>query len=1290
MKIVVAKFSRSLCLVLGAVLALSVPGMAQSTRGAMSGSVTDPTGAVVPGAKVVALNEANGAKSETVSTSSGDYNFPELAVGDYTITTTASGFSNAVATGVVVTVNTTTALNVVLKVGAQTENVTVDASGQRLETVTSDIGGTISNKQIEDLPLSLAAGVGGLRSPETFVFLLPGTTGPGTGTSGNTGNGVFFSRLSGGQAYGAEVLLDGASIQRSENGSSFDETSPSIEALQEFKVTTSTPSAEFGRTTAGIESFTVKSGANAFHGTGYAIVKNRVFDANSWFNDGYKAQDCVGVSEVSCTYSKPQDSKYDYGGTFSGPVRIPHIYNGKDRTFFLFAYEKYQLHLGGVTVSTVPNAAERGGNFSDILGGPVPGGTTVAGIPYNVLVNPCTGSPVLYNQVFDPTTSVQLSPGVFCRTPYLNNSIPTANFSTAAQKLFAGLPLPNQAPTSTDVFGYNGNYSYAAVAPNINTTYTIRIDQNISDKSKIFATYSTRQNFKLTAPPDFPEPFNNAGYIQTFTTHYSRAGWDYNFTPTLLNHVNLGYNRTNSVNLSANLNSTLTASSAGVANDNSVFYPLIVFPSPDQPSTLGQQQNGQNLDNGVRGNDSVSWEKGRHSLKFGIDVRFQQYSVIDYNQDTLNFYRDQTSGVSNSCCGSGNPVASFLLGEVGNGSQAVFNDHPRWNSHYIAGFVEDDFKVSSNLTLNLGIRYDVDAPRHEALSRTSELSLTAPDAAAGGLPGALVFGTNCNCNSSWTNTWYKDIAPRIGFAYVLPGTNNKMVLRGGGALLYGPLQYNDFGASMALGYNQSRDFFQGQTATTGGAFTPAFRLDSNSPADPTNPTVGYPNVSYAPSTDPTQLTAPNGPGSFDAVGGEVIQKKNGRPSMTDNWSLQLQDEVAQDLIFTIGYVGQVAQNLRSGDLSNINNISTSYFGMGDHLNDSSYLIPLGGSNSGVNAPYSTFEGEVGQALRPFPQYDYIQGDCCLENLGHSSYNAMLVSLNRRFRQGFNLQASYTWSKTLTDADSTIPFSYVSGNQLEQGQGSGNLKLDKAVSAQDTHQQFSLSYLYQLPFGKGRKFLNDNRALDLLIGGWQVGAIQRYQSGQPIGFGCASGIPYYQNCITFTQGPDAPNGAYASAAYKKNKNGPSYFNQESWFKPAYRAPFTNSTTDPGVPMAEAGFVDQNREGPNWPRPYTTDCGDQAAGNFCSSYPFQFGNISRETESVTGPLYKAEDVSLIKDFHLTSKVAFQLKGEAFDVFNRHRMGLPNLTPSASTGTAAFGVPTFTDYGPRNMQVTGRISF
>ena len=1273
--------------------------LAQSVRGELAGSISDATGAVIPGATITAVSPASGGKNVTTATSAGLYRFPDMPIGTYTVTASAPGFTTKISTGVQVQVNSTTALNIQLQAGATSDTVTVDASAPTIDSESSEIGGTVSNKQITDLPLSLALGVNGMRSPETFEFLIPGTTGPGSATQSNSGNGVFFARLAGGQAYGNETLLDGASVQRSENGSSFDETSPSIEALQEFKVTTSTPSAEFGRTTSGITSFSIKSGTNDFHGTGFAIVKNRAFDANNWFNDGYKATQCVGVSELNCAYSKPADSKYDYGGTFTGPVKIPHLYNGKDRTFFLFAWENYKYTTGGVVNSTVPTAAERQGDFSDVLGSAIPGGSTYPGIPYQVLLNPCTGTPLLYNQVFDPRTSTQVSNGVFCRTPFANNTI-TSPMSSAAQKLLAGLPLPNQTPLTTNVFGYINNYAVSGTRLITNTTYTIRIDQNFGDRNKIFATYDTRQNFALEGIPNFPEPYNDNGYPQLFTTHYTRGGWDYTISPTLLNHLNVGYNRTNSVNVGATYGTSDTASSAGITNDYSKFFPLIVFPSPDQPSTWGQQQNGDNIDNGSRINDSVSWTKGRQSIKAGVDFRYQQYSVIQYNQDTLNFYRDQSAGLSNACCGSGSPIASFLMGEVGNGFQAVYNSHPRWNSHYWALFFEDDLKLTKNLTVNLGVRYDVDVPRREALNRSSEFSMTAPDTAAGNIPGALVFGTNCHCNSAWAETWYKDIAPRVGFAYVLPGTNGKAVIRGGGAILYGPLQYSDFGGSMALGYNQNRSFYsvQNAAANTGGAFTPAFRLDSSSTSDPTNSSVGFPNVSYAPNLDPTQLTAQNGPGSFSPVAGEVILHQNGRPSMTDNWSLQLQDELAPDLIFTLGYIGQEAQNLHSGFLSNINNINPSLFSLGDKLSVPGYFLPLGGTSNGTNAPYSSFTGALGQALRPFPQYDYIAGDCCLENLGHSSYHAAVVSLARRLRNGLNLQASYTWSKILTDADSAIPFSYITnngGSGLRQGQGAGDLRLEKAVGTQNLADQFSLSYLYQLPFGRGRKWANSSRALDLLIGGWQVGGIQRYQSGSPISFGCASGIPYYQNCITYTAGPASGGGRdFTSAAYKTKKNGPSFFNQQSWFKQAYRIAGTAGSADPGVPESNAAFIDQNSElGPV--RHFTPACAAFTCGTPCSFDPFSLGNIARVTSAVTGPIYLSEDLSVIKDFHLYDRITFQLKGEAFDVFNRHRMALPDTSPGdfctvGGTGCTGFGIPTAVDYGPRSMQVTGRITF
>jgi Carboxypeptidase regulatory-like domain len=1264
--------------------AITVPSFAQSTRGELAGNVTDTSGAVVVGVKVVATGVDNGTKSDTVTTSSGAYRFPELQIGRYNVTFSAPGFSSTTDKGVLVTINSTSALNVVLKPGAVTESLTVDASAPTIQTESSEVGGTISQQQIEDLPLSLAAGVNGLRSPEVFAFLVPGTTGPGTGAAGNSPNGVFFSRLAGGQAYGSEVVLDGASITRSENGSSFDETSPSIEALQEFKVTTSTPSAEYGRTTAGFESFSTKSGTNSFHGTAYAIIKNAAFDANNWFNNGYEATRCTpGEPDYLCAYSRPQDSKFDYGGTFSGPVWIPKLYHGKDRTFFLFSWEQYKYNRTGVVQSTVPTGDEKNGDFSALLtlqGAPVPTSYT----------NPCTGDVVLQNQIFDPSTTRLGPTGILCRDPFPNNQVPTS--SAAGTGLVKGLPDPNQTATLNLPYGFTNNYVVSSPFPQENTTITVRIDQALTEKSKIFGSYSSRDNVTVEAPPALPGPYNWNGWPQDFQTHYTRAGWDYSITPTLLNHLNIGYNRTNSKNFANNLNSAVNLTSVGAPNFYSTAFPHVCFDGLDAYSCWGQTNNGDNIDNGLRSNESLNWVKGRHSLKFGVDYRHQQYSVIQENIPYLSFLHSETDYAATATCPqcqSGNSLASLLLGQVDYSNQTVYNHNSRWNSQYVAGFVQDDFKVKPSLMLNIGVRYDIDFPRHEANDFTSAFNYTAPDTAAGGLPGALEFGTNCNgCNSAWAKTWYKDIAPRVGFAYQLPGTNGKAVLRGGGAIIYGPLQYSDFGSSMVLGYSQFRQIGSNYTGPgTAGGFTPAFQLDTGYD--------GFSPSNFAPSTDPTQLTG--GPGVFNSVGGEVIKPSFGRPSMTSSWSLQIQDELAQDLIFTLGYLGQSSQNLHSGDLSNDNNNNPSTFALGDKLNDVQFAIQTQGGTSvtGVQAPYSTFLGNLGQALRPYPQYDYIAGDCCLENLGHSSYEAMIVSLNRRFRQGFNLQVAYTWSKNLTDADSTIPFSYTSNRS--QTQNSMDFKQEKSVSIQNTPQQLSISYLVQFPFGKGRRYLNSNRALDMVVGGWELGGIQRYQSGQPIDFGCATGIPYYQNCIRFTRGPAANPGGLASDAFRKNKNHPSIFNGESWFKQAYRPVGQLSPSDPGTPYSDAAFVDQNREGhaqfnnsSYWLRTSSPGCNDG-----CSFDPFSFGTgIPRVTEEVSGPMYLSEDFSLLKNFAITEKVKFQFKAEAFDIFNRHRMALPDVQPSdfltGAPFAGGFGVPGGTDYGPRNLQFSGRVNF
>jgi hypothetical protein len=1299
-------------------LTIPVLTFAQSTRGELAGNVTDSTGAVITGAKVVAVGIDTGVTNETVTTSAGGFHFPELAIGRYNVTVTAPGFSATVSKGVLITINSTSALNVTLKPGAVSETISVDASAPAIESETSDISGTISQQQIEELPLAVDAGVGGLRSPETFSFLVPGTTGPGTGggqsTTGLNNNGVFFAKLSGGQSYGAEVMLDGGSITRSENGSSFDETSPSIEALQEFKVTTSSPSAEFGRTTAGFESFATKSGTNLFHGGGYTIIRNAAFDANQWESNGnYKYYACTGNNNLNVSpgcggYIRQQDSKYDYGVTLGGPVRIPNpfkrdkdFYNGKDKTFFFFAWENFKWTLGGSNVATVPTTAEQGGDFSALLtegGGPTTQGT--------LRTNPCTGLPILQNQIFDPATQnstiTATNPtGIPCALPFAGNIIPPGRISGAAKALMAGLPAPNQTALINYPWGFYNNYAQGSVAPITNTTYTVRIDETLTQKSKIYGSYSSRDNFSQHGTPNLPQPFNDTSYPQDFETHYTRLGWDFTVTPTILNHMNVGYNRTNSKNFAQTIGAGRTLTTAGAPDFYSTSFPIVNFDGFDSYSPWMIGQGGDNIDNGLRFNDSVSWQKGRHSFKFGVDWRHQQYTVIDVNIPNLTFYHGETSAaaVGGNYLASGNSFASFLLGADAVASQTVFNHNPRWNSHYYALFFQDDVKVTPTLTLNLGLRWDVDVPRLEALNDTSNLSLTTADSLAGGLPGALIFGANCNCNSAWADTWYKDFQPRVGFAYVIPHTRGKAVLRGGGALISGPLQYDDFGASMDAGYTQ------GRSVGSVNNFTPAFQLDTG--YAPWTPAF------FAPNTSPTQLTAPNGVGTFNNVGGELIQNGTARPSLTNNWSLQVQDELAQDLILTVGYIGQSAEHLHTEDISNINNIAPADLAYGDHLNDPTEYIPEGGATTftpegssvpvTVKAPYSTFAGVVSQALRPYPQYGYIADDCCLENRGHSSYEAMVVSLNRRFRQGFNLQVSYTWSKNITDADSEIG-QYDRG---DQAQNSSNYRGEKAVSIQNIPQTLSISYLYRLPFGKDRAYLNNSKVLDAIVGGWEVGGIQRYESGQPLSFGCATGplalgnytgVGGYDNCFRQTR---LPGTSLASSAYKKNKNGPNFFNGESWFNPAFRPAGTINGADQGVPLASASLVDQNREGvSNTGAPWLRHLSPGCDNGTCSFDPYYFSGASplvaggaalpRVTEEVTGPLWKSEDFSMLKNFKLTEKVNFQLKGEAINAFNRHRMAIPDLASGDYATATGFGIPTGSDLLARNWQVSGRFSF
>jgi hypothetical protein len=304
-----------------ALLFLGAAAPAQTTQGEIAGNVLDATGAVIPNATVTAKSDQTGAVFSAVSSSVGAYHFPSVPLGRYTLTTTAAGFKSTVNTGVEVRVGSTTAFEITMSAGGANETITVQSDVPSIETQSSDVGGTVTTTQIVDLPLALG-GVGAMRSPEAFVFLIPGTTGPG---SGNSSNGIFINKLGGGQNFGNEILLDGASVIRTENGSSFDETAPSVEAVSEFKVTTSTPAAEFGRTTGGIENFVTKGGTNSFHGTAFDIFRNEDLNANDWLNNGKKAYYQSVNDPQEKNFNRGTDKKNDYGGSLRRQLWRPGV-----------------------------------------------------------------------------------------------------------------------------------------------------------------------------------------------------------------------------------------------------------------------------------------------------------------------------------------------------------------------------------------------------------------------------------------------------------------------------------------------------------------------------------------------------------------------------------------------------------------------------------------------------------------------------------------------------------------------------------------------------------------------------------------------------------------------------------------------------------------------------------------------------------------------------------------------------------------------------------------------------
>lgn len=1235
-----------------AVLCLLLVGgaWAQSDRGSISGTVLDTSGAAVSGASVTLKGVDTGSVYKTVSSSTGGYRLNDLAIGRYDVTVEATGFKTSVQRAVEIQINTVASLNITLQLGDVKEEVTVLADAPTVQTDSSDVGTVVEDKQIHDLPLSLnSTGQSFVRSPETFIFLTPGTIGQGT-TGDHSSAGIYETKISGGQNFGSEILLDGASVQRMDSGTAFDQTAPSVEALTEFKVTTSTPSAEFGHTSGGVESFTTKSGTNKFHGSVFELFRNEALDAFSW-NDDFA--NSLALNSGTPLSPKPRDRQNDFGGALGGPVRIPHIYDGHDKTFFFFAWEQYRNRRGlALDVISIPTAAERGGDFSALLGADT-------GIP-----NPCTpGQDVFVGQIFDPSTTQTIS-GQTCRSPFPGNKI--TNISPVAQKVLTYLPPTNLTGTT------NGNGVGPGTVQNylnpqaldhvVTTQMSFRIDENLSQKHKLFFSYSSREQNYLNANNfDLPPPLTPSNYYNYYFTHYLRFGWDYIISPSLLNHVTVGFNRVYTAAKAPSVNGSNWEGVLGITGASGPTFPQFQFNAAQGGAAYSSWSDNNDtlqIPNALVVADSVSWTKGQHSFRFGFDWRSYQYSVEapGTSSPAYIFSNNETSftppAQNPNTSLTGDPFASFLAGAPDQEQLMVTSHFSRWANNYYAMYVQDDFKARPNLTLNLGLRWDIETPRHEAIGAQSVLSLTTPNGDTPGQLGALIYGKG----ATGATTYFKNFGPRIGFAYS-PDFIKNTVVRGAYSIYYAPLTYSDFGDNLSSGTTASPNF------QSTDKYTPVQGLDA-----------GFP--SYTPPSN-TQSPTLN---TFTQNGLYYVAPNYGRPGMVQNWDIEIQHQLAPDLIWSTGYIGQHATRLRS-NLAQINTPNPVYNSLGPALgyqvdgsdgnNGPAILSSLGvtvpswftpgwgGSGSSLNV--------IGQLLRPFPQYSTITTNCCLENLGQSTYNALQTKLERRFRNGLNLLASYTYSKTITDADSSFSTETGFNSSVFGAQNPYNLRGEKAVSYQDIPHAFVVSYLYELPFGPGKSHLTHGVA-SKVAGGWQISGVQRYQIGSP------TVINEYSTSNPFSTGN-----------YRLSLTGSPVFNPHSvqW------TPENNATWNSGCTATNGLF------GPSAGNTGNSigNCAafeDPSAASLSGGGGYVFGNIPSVVSWWRSPGYKNEDFAVLKRTSITEGKDILFKLDIPNAFNRHVFGGIDGWP----GDQFFGVPGGSGHAvlnaPRTIQATLRFEF
>jgi hypothetical protein len=1123
-------------------LTIFLPSMAQD-RGTVEGTVTDTTGSVIPAAVVRILQSGTNASWSLVANEVGRYYAPNLPLGTYRVSVQKEGFSTATSDGVEVRSQSNVRLDFKLQVGTVAENIEVSAQAALLDTSSATHSSSLTTKYIDELPL---ISFGEHANITAYFQYLPG----GEGTN------PIAPVMDGSQASTNEVFIDGAAASPGVFRGSIWENGAAVNHYGEFNVVTNAFSAEYGRTGTFFYTVTVKSGTNALHGTVYDNFVNTSLNARDFF-------------------SPTRQIYHQNGGgyTIGGPVYIPKIYNGRNRTFFFFGHDLF-YSKGAFTgvLQTIPSLPFRRGDFSSYKDG---AGTVIP--------------------IFDPISTN--AAGV--RTQFPDNIIPSNRFSKVSKNVMALMPEP-------DLPGNLNNWHNRTGAnPEFNNfTITSKVDHSFSDKEKISVSYTNENRPRLIAGIGWGAESPLEGLqTQPLNARTARLNLDSIIRTTLINHVTVAYDRyynpaiTNTYGQGWNSKLGLQ----GVAFDTGTF-PAIGF-SGGTISPLNLSGGQYALLGTVRWglNDAITWINGHHFVKAGFNY---SYEILNNNvkaggNGNWGFAATTTSQpLAAQSQLWGNSFASFLLGAPNSatdrGPVSVGNRFP-----YVAMFIQDEWHVTNKLSLSLGLRWEANSPPYDKSNRYTNFSPTTPNPGAGNLPGALVFsgfGPGTINARTTVKPWHRGFSPRLGYAYQI---TPKFVMRSSFGLYFNA--DNIIQLSMQ-GIGVSASF-----PSPDGGFTPAYDTWDN-PMPAFN----------------TQLV--QSPSLLNGQNVGWYRPDYVRSSQVVSWTAGFQYQLTQSMLLDLTYIGKHGTHLESGGfngggLHTPNALDPKYLALGTLLNaraDSPAAVA-----AGIKLPWSDFGSfntpTVGQALRPYPQFinvNVIGGKDAIQR-----YHSLQTKVTRRFSQGLTMMASFTWSKNLTNVGTAQnPFDWRS----EVSPTTGTIPGDFRASAS-----------YDLPLGKGKRFLRDGNAfVNGIVGGWQVVFFMERGSGTALSIATTN----------------IPGGGYGYAKRANYVAGP---------------PLTISTNPRDFDPATSTYLN--------------------SAAFANPANFALGNTARTLDWLRGFTVKTEAASVNKNFRLREQASVKLGADFTNPFNFVRWN----NPVTNLAAANFGKVTGASPG-RRTQINLEIRF